>query len=242
MLSLLIAHYSFTRSTSDWNALYCIILNQMVNRLKNSVIALLLLSFTCLGATPVRIGMPQGETQLQHKLQNQLTAVYARLGFAPEFIALPSERRLRLLTNGEIDADLFRICQLDDTDSGVLVVPVELDSLRLNAYSLSTEKLHNWQQRADLLISHIRGFKMAEQQSFSGVRVLVNSDQQAFGLMLQGRVDIVLEDSYTAERYLTTEHSMQHIVWQSVADFAVCHVIHQSLQPYLEALVLQLKP
>uniref|UniRef100_A0A486XUE8 ABC transporter substrate-binding protein n=1 Tax=Rheinheimera sp. BAL341 TaxID=1708203 RepID=A0A486XUE8_9GAMM len=33
---------------------------------------------------------------------------------------------------------------------------------------------------------------MAEQQELAGVKVLVNSVAQAFGLMLQGRVDIVL--------------------------------------------------
>lgn len=210
--------------------------------MKPLVLALLLFVCSVALAQPVRIGMPLGDSGIRQKLQLQLTQIYTELGFEPEFIALPSERRLRLLKDGEIDADLFRICQLDEAYAELLVVPVVLDTLKLNAYSLNSDKLMHWQQRKDLLISHIRGFKMAEQQEFAGVRVLVNSDAQAFGLMLQGRVDIVLEDSRTAEQFLIQQHDTQHIIWQNVADFAMCHIVNRSLQPHLPAITQQLQP
>lgn len=206
-----------------------------------AIALVLLLACNYTAAQPVRIGMPLGDSELRQKLQLKLASAYTALGFSPEFIELPSERRLRLLIDGEIDADLFRICQLDEAHAELLVVPTVLDTLRLNAYSLSSAKLMNWQQRNDLLISHIRGFKMAEQQEFAGVRVLVNSDAQAFGLMLQGRVDIVLEDSRTAEKFLAAQQEIQHINMLHVADFTVCHIIHASLQPLLPDLVLQLQ-
>jgi hypothetical protein len=208
---------------------------------KSSVLVLLLLTGACALAQPVRIGMPLGDSALRQKLQLQLTAAYTALGYQPQFIALPSQRRFRLLKDGLIDADLFRICQLDETHPELLVVPVPLDTLRLNAYSLSADKLVNWQQRSDLLISHIRGFKMAEQQEFAGVRVLVNSDEQAFGLMLQGRVDIVLEDGRTAERFLTQQPELAGIAMQQVADFDVCHILNHNWQPQLPALTRQLR-
>src|SRR5690606_37407226 len=94
--------------------------------------------------------------------------------------------------------------------------------------------------RPELLISHIRGFKMAELQHFVGKRVAVANDEQAFGLMLQGRVDIVLEDSRTAERFLATEEDAAEIIWQSVADFTVCHVVSQQLYPLIRSLSKQL--
>lgn len=209
--------------------------------MKISTLLFSLVLFNAMAGQPVRIGMPLGDSELRDKLQQHVSQAYSALGFTPEFIGLPSERRLRLLIDGEIDADLFRICQLDEANDELLVVPVVLDRLQLNAYSLSSGKLMNWQQRNDLLISHIRGFKMAEQQEFAGVRVLVNSDAQAFGLMLQGRVDLVLEDSRTAEKFLAAQQDMQSIIWQSVADFTMCHVINRSLQPHLPALTLQLQ-
>lgn len=209
--------------------------------MKTSGLVLLLLLCSYALAQPVRIGMPLSDSPLRQKLQLRLTQVYSQLGYQPQFIALPSERSLKLLKEGQIDAELFRICQLDETHSELITVPVTLDTLRLNAYSLSADKLMDWQQRDDLLISHIRGFKMAEQQQFAGVRVLVNSDQQAFGLMLQGRVDLVLEDSRTAEQLLNQQEDMQGVIWQSVADFTVCHIINHNLQPALAAISQQLQ-
>ncbi|HEX5791845.1 MAG TPA: hypothetical protein VFY01_01125 [Rheinheimera sp.] len=208
--------------------------------MKTYVLALFFLACSCALAQPVRIGMPLGDSMLRQKLQQHVAGAYSALGYQPQFIALPSQRRLRLLKEGKIDADLFRICQLDDNHPELLVVPAPLDTLRLNAYSLSASTLINWRQRSNLLISHIRGFKMAEQQEFAGVRVLVNSDEQAFGLMLQGRVDIVLEDSRTAEQFLI-RHNRQPIIWHNVADFAICHVVHSHWQPLLAPLTLQLK-
>lgn len=209
--------------------------------MKPSVLAVLLLVCSCALAQQVRIGMPLGDSALRQKLQQQLTRAYTGLGYQPQFIALPSQRRFRLLKDGLIDADLFRICQLDETHPELLVVPVPLDTLRLNAYSLSADKLVNWQQRNELLISHIRGFKMAEQQEFAGVRVLVNSDEQAFGLMLQGRVEIVLEDGRTAERFLTQQPELAGIAMQQVADFDVCHIVTRNMQELIPALTKKLQ-
>lgn len=183
--------------------------------------------------------MPLGDTALRQKIQQQVNTAYLQLGYQPQFVELPSQRRLHLLREGDIEADLFRICQLDDTDPLLQVVPVALDKLNLNAYSLSAVTLTNWRERHDLLISHIRGFKMAELQDFSGKRITVANDEQAFGLMLQGRVDIVLEDSRTAESFLDTTPETQ-VVWQTVADSTICHVVSQSLYPLIPALSEQL--
>lgn len=196
----------------------------------------------CVAATqPVRIGMPLGDSDLRQQLQRKLTSTYSALGYSTEFIALPSERRLKLLTEGLLDGDLFRICQLEQAHSQLITVPVPLDTLQLKAYSLSPDTLKNWQQRNNLLISHIHGFKMAELQHFAGKRITVKSDAQAFGLMLQSRVDIVLEDSHTAAQFLATQPSRQPIYTQHVADFTICHIIHVRLQPLLPQLTQQLR-
>jgi hypothetical protein len=187
-------------------------------------------------AQPIRIGVPLGETAHKHQIQQRVGSAYQQLGYTPQFIALPSQRRLMLLQDGLIDADLFRICELDDNLSNVLVVPVVIDSMQLNAYSLNAATLQNWQQRRDLLISHIRGFKMASQQQFAGKRIMVSDAEQAFGLMLQGRVDIVLEDSDTAALFLTQQPATTPIAEQTVASFGVCHILSQQQQALLPAL------
>ena len=185
--------------------------------------------------------MPLGDSAIRQKLESQLRVAYTALGFEPEFIALPSERRLKLLTDGLLDSDLFRICQLEEDYPQLITVPIPLDTLQLNAYSLTDAKLVNWQLNPNLLVSHIHGFKMAEQQHFAGKRITVKSDVQAFGLMLQGRVDLVLEDSHTAEQFLASQQNMSAITSQHVASYAVCHIIHHNLLPHLPALTKQLQ-
>ena len=192
-------------------------------------------------AQPIRVGIPLGDTAQKQLIQQKISAAYQQLGFEPQFIELPSQRRLMLLQEGLIDADLFRICQLDDEHSDVIVVPVELDSMHLHAYSLDASKLIDWQQHRELLISHIRGFKMADQQQFAGKRVMVSNAEQAFGLMLQGRVDIVLEDSFTAAQFLATSPDGAEIAEQDVASFGVCHILSQQRQDLLPALTDALK-
>ena len=187
-------------------------------------------------AQPIRIGMPLGDTPQRQAIQQKVSHAYQQLGYAADFIELPSQRRLMLLQGGLIDADLFRICQLDDKYSDVIVVPVELDSMHLHAYSLNADKLTNWQHRPELLISHIRGFIMADQQHFAGKRITVSNAEQAFGLMLQGRVDIVLEDSSTAAQFLATPPNDVEIAEQDVVSFGVCHILSQQRQDLLPAL------
>ena len=196
---------------------------------------LVLLSAAC-AAKPIRIGTPLGETIQKHAIQQKISTAYQQLGYETQFIELPSQRRLMLLQEGLIDADLFRICELDNEHSDVIVVPAELDSMHLHAYSLDADKLNNWQQRRELLISHIRGFKMADQQQFAGKRVMVSNAEQAFGLMLQGRVDIVLEDSFTAAQFLPQTPDNIKIAEQAVASFGVCHILSQQQQALLPAL------
>lgn len=206
-----------------------------------SILIFLLFSAHTLNANILIIGAPLNATPMSQQLEKALSASYLQLGYRTQFIALPSERRIRLLQNGDLDADLFRMCKLDKKQSDFIVVPVTLGSLHLRAYSLTQQKLNNWQQRPELMISHIHGFKMAEQQHFLGDRVTVSSDQQAFGLMVQGRVDIVLEDSHTADKFLHQQKDLPYIYEQEVNSFAVCHVVNKQRRHLLSSLTKQLQ-
>lgn len=201
-----------------------------------------IISFSCqLCAQSIRIGTPLADTPQRKHIQQLVKTAYKTIGIEPEFIPLPSQRRLMLLQEGLIDADLYRICQLDTGHHNLLVIPFELDTMQLSAYTLDASKLTGWLQRRDLLISHIRGFKMAEQQQFAGKRVMVNNAEQAFGLMLQGRVDIVLEDSDTALPLLQQFGSSHSITSQTVVSFGVCHVLSQQQHKLLPALTTALQ-
>ena len=177
----------------------------------------------------VTIGTTQSPSDLSARIEQQLTAAYAELGFNTRFIALPSERRLRLLTNNELDADLFRICQLAEQEN-LVTVPARLGELMLQAYSQSVETLTQWQQNSELIIVHIRGLKMAELTPFAGSRVEVSDLQQAFGMLLQKRAAILLEDQRSAIAYLHQAGLTDAgLVATDLLPFAICHVLSTQL-------------
>ncbi|WP_333607115.1 hypothetical protein [Arsukibacterium sp.] len=189
---------------------------------------------------PIRIGIPQAESDFRQQILTRIEQAYLKLGYSPEFLPLPAERRILLMKNGMLDADLFRICQLDEAYPSLIVVNYPLSYLELGAYSLNKAVLENWQQRPELTISHVHGFKMAEQQQFSGTRITVNNERQAFGLMLNGRVDIVLEDTQSVIE-LINQNPDAYISWQSVAVFEVCHVLQQSHRELADSVLQQLQ-
>lgn len=186
----------------------------------------------------ISIGNTQSPSELSSLIKQRLELAYQQLGYQPIFLPLPSERRLRLVRSKELDADLFRLCVLQDEYPDILMIPVPLGDFTLKAYALSTKTLENWQNDSSLIVVHIRGFKMAEQTHFAGRRLEVASLEQAFGLLQQGRANIVLEDEQSATAYLTTSADWSEGSWHAAAlsSLAVCHILGSHLQHLAEPL------
>lgn len=180
-----------------------------------------------LSAEPILIGTTQSPSPKSIYIENQLKAAYQQLGKQVIFIPMPSQRRLHLVSNLQLDADLFRICQLENDN--LITVQAKLGDLYLQAFSLTTDILTNWQDNTELIVVHVRGLKMAELTSFVGNRLTVTSMEQAFGMLLQGRADVVLEDQLSAEAYLE-QHKLHNISRVTLAPFAMCHVLGKDLE------------
>lgn len=184
------------------------------------------------------IGTTSLPSDLSQHLEARLQQAYHQLGYQAAFLPLPSERRLRLVRQQALDADVFRLCTLQNDYPDILVVPVPLGELTLNAFSLDAATLENWQQNTKLLVVHVRGFKMAEQMEFAGTRLEIVSLAQAFALLQQGRVDIVLEDNTSASDFFASTPQWQAINLHSVdlERFSICHILGQHLEHLAEPL------
>ncbi|KKO44731.1 hypothetical protein WG68_14410 [Arsukibacterium ikkense] len=186
----------------------------------------------------ISIGSTQSPSELSSLIEQRLQLAYQQLGYQPIFLPLPSERRLRLVRSQALDADLFRLCDLQNAYPDILMIPVPLGDFTLKAYALSSKTLENWQNNPRLIVVHIRGFKMAEQTHFAGKRLEVASLEQAFGLLQQKRADIVLEDEPSATAYLATATDWSEGSWYAAAlnSMAVCHILGSHLQHLAEPL------
>lgn len=188
-----------------------------------------------LRAEPILIGTTQSPSPYSVSIEEQLRTAYNKLGLQVLFIPMPSERRIRQVSNNQLGADLFRICQLSDGDETLVTVQAKLGDFYLQAFSLSEHTLRDWQQQTDLIIVHVRGLKMAELTPFAGSRFEVTDLPQAFGMLLQGRADIILEDQLSAEAYLQ-QLQLPELTRVSLAPFAICHVLSKKLSHLAEPL------
>lgn len=192
-------------------------------------------------ANPILIGTTQSPSPQSLSIEEQLRTAYHKLGLQVLFIPMPSERRLRQVSNNQLGADVFRICQLGEDDATLVTVQAKLGNFFLQAFSLSDNVLTNWQQQAELVVVHVRGLKMAELTPFAGTRLEVTDLHQAFGMLLQGRADIMLEDELSAEAYLQ-QHQLPELTTVTLAPFAVCHVLSTNLSHLAEPLKQLLLP
>lgn len=188
-------------------------------------------------AEPILIGTTQSPSAKSLQIENRLSSAYASLGLQVHFIPLPSERRLRQVSNNQLAGDVFRICQLGEEDERLVTVQAPLAEFFLQAFSLSAETLADWQQKADLVVVHVRGLKMAELTAFTGTRLEVTDLRQAVGMLLQGRADIMLEDELSAAAYLAEQEStLPKLHITTLAPFAVCHVLSREQAHLAEPL------
>lgn len=179
---------------------------------------------------------------LSQPIAQQLQQAYAELGYKMDVVRLPAGRSLRMANQGHYDGELFRIGGLQSQFPNLRQVPVELRLLRLFAYVRADRRdnWQHWQQRKDLVIGHVRGFRLAAQQQFAGSRVETTTLQQAQDLLLQGKIDLLLEDEWS----LPADQQLKRLpqVLTQAGLFHYLHSRHQALVPALtQALQRQLQ-
>jgi len=68
-----------------------------------------------------------------------LTSIYSPLGIKPQFVYYPSKRGLKVVNNGEIDAEAVRINIVGDTYSNLIRIDVPLGNATVGFFCLSKE-------------------------------------------------------------------------------------------------------
>lgn len=128
-----------------------------------------------------------------------ITALYKEIGLEPEFVILPSERSLRSVDTGDIDADMGRVVgavaaypNAMETTESIL----EIQLLAVVKKGFQPEKL----SLADLKkykLGHMRGTKMAEGvvKSLAVEATQANTMQSLFQMVAGDRFDIALTTS-----------------------------------------------
>lgn len=191
--------------------------------------------------TPINIASSLSHTKLSQQIEQQLSKAYLALGYQLIVHRLPAGRSLKMANQGEFDGELFRIAAVAAQFPQLVAVPAPLTSIQLHAYVLQDPSRHwqDWQQNPKLKVAYVRGFRLAEQYPFLGSRIEVNTVQQAAQLLVQQKVDLLLEDNSTMETLQQLQPNLSKLS-PILAEAQLFHFLHKKHHDLLPALATQL--
>lgn len=190
----------------------------------------------------VNIASSLSHTRLSQQIEQQLSTAYQALGYQLIVHRLPAGRSLRMANQGDFDGELFRIPEVAAQFSNLRLVPHPLATIQLHAYVLAdtSKDWQDWQLNRQLRVAYVRGFRLAEQYPFAGSRIAVNTVQQAAQMLVQQKVDLLLEDNSSEESLQWVRPGVQKLP-AVLAQAKLFHFLHKKHQTLIPALQKQLE-
>lgn len=181
-------------------------------------------------------------SSLMVEIEETLARAYRQLGYQIRVEHLPAGRSLAMANDGRYDGELFRIADIAQDYPNLVKVPVPLATIQLHAFTRQQIALPNdWTLQRNLRIGYVRGFRLASQVQTHGQVVQVTTAAQAVQMLLQDRIDVLLEDEATVRSVLgpsMSEVNMSPEVLVQAELFHFLHAKHRAVATQL-AKVLQ---
>ncbi len=140
----------------------------------------------------IKVGANEGTS----RYQPVIVAIYKEIGLVAEFVALPSERSLKSVESGEIDADLGRVVGSSAGYQNMLETKeslIELQLLAVVSKDFKGGELSPASMKA-LKVGFARGTKIAEGfAKAAGIEpAIANTPQQVLQMLVAKRIDVAL--------------------------------------------------
>jgi polar amino acid transport system substrate-binding protein len=165
----------------------------------------------------------------------------------------PSLRSLQLSNSGEVDGELHRVDNFFEVSDGKYPNLLRIDSLLLSvwlsAFSTQNIKLESWEDLRNYRVIYYRGRKNVEKHLH---RVLpneqiyaVNTDEQAFRMLVADRADIVISENVQGNRIIADNPKLSAVVeiakLQETKIYAYIHKKHEKLLPKIAETIGKMK-
>jgi polar amino acid transport system substrate-binding protein len=193
----------------------------------------------------LQIATSLSQSTLSSQIEQQLQRAYSRLGYQMQVVRLPAGRSLQMTDRGLYDGELFRIDGVQHEFPQLRQVPVQLASIELLAFVRSEQKdmLRDWILMKNVRVGFVRGFRLASQLQYAGHPVPVTTLEQAVGMLVQGKIDVLLEDQQSVQSVLPakTEQAGISMLPGTLARAGLYHYLHQRHSDLLQPLATVLK-
>ena len=193
----------------------------------------------------ISVATSLNQSSMSDRIEHKLRSAYLKLGYGMTVQRLPAGRSLIMANAGTFDAELFRIAEIGTQYPNLLKVPAALEQISLFAFVVKhpANDYGDWQKNQKLRVAYVRGFKMAENYRYLGKPVAINTVTQGVQMLLQGKVDVLLEDpasvaSATIE--LRPDGQLQQLP-AVLATAELYHFVHKKHQHLIALLAAQLQ-
>ena len=123
---------------------------------------------------------------------------YKELGIQIKYKTYPAERALSLSNKGVADGELVRIEGIEAKYPNLIRVPVSHVTAEQVAFAKNPNiKISGWGSLKPYRIVFHRGYKVAENNTEGMNRSIVSTDQAAFKMVSNGRMDVVIANRFS---------------------------------------------
>lgn len=184
---------------------------RMINRThwRGPVLALLAWALVLSAAAPCparetfRISYSPGAA-IHVLARERLKEVYDRAGFDVEFVPMPHKRSIQCAADGVVDGETGRIKGLENRFPGLIRVDVKLVDLTGGAYVTGDSPITRYDTGLldSVRVGAIKGVQWSERELADRRAEMVGEYTQLLGMLVEGRVDMVLGSTLSVEAAL----------------------------------------
>jgi polar amino acid transport system substrate-binding protein len=124
-----------------------------------------------------------------------MTEAYKRMGKTMEIKKFPAERSLQVANSGEVDGDLYRKKDINQTYTNLIVIPVPVVSVDIMVFTKGKKfQVKDWKSLLPYKVGYRLGIKVIEDNIVKGTKAEADPTlDQLFRKLEGGRNDIAIE-------------------------------------------------
>lgn len=172
--------------------------------------------------------------------------IFSRLNIDANVIRIPSARSAINANTGIDDGVIARTKGMDKKYPNLIRVPEPVLTFKFVAYSLNKKiNVKNWESFRPYSVGIIRGWIIYEKNVVHTKKLTtVNNAEQLFKLLMNGRSDLILFESYRGSWWNKYLNANAHLIGSPIAEkdmFIYMHKKHAALVPKITKTLLELK-
>ena len=179
------------------------------------------------------------ETRFSKCAKNMVSELYKAIGYDVAFRHLPGERSLAEVNAGNINAELMRIDQMEQSYKNLVKVPTPLFRLNARAFTVSSDIVINtWDDLLPYRVAYELGFKFAERRVKGEQIFKASNGWHPYVMLANDKVDVVIDVSVEADENIKMSKVKRTIHAQpSILDSEyLFHYIHKSKRHLVKPL------